>query len=137
MSKSQFTIYFEDPFWVGVYEREEEGSLRTAKIIFGPEPRDGEVYEFLLQNWHRLVFGPAVPADTRSTPNHNPKRTQRAIAKQLNQPGVGTKAQQAMKLAQEEGKQARKTRNRRQKLEEEERRFALRTQKRKEKHRGH
>ena len=51
--------------------------------------------------------------------------------------GIGTKAQQALKLQQEAGKQARKKRSRAEKEAEQERRFAQRQEKRKAKHRGH
>lgn len=32
------TVFFEDPFWVGVVERIAEGSLSASKITFGAEP---------------------------------------------------------------------------------------------------
>ncbi|MBE5961243.1 MAG: DUF2992 family protein, partial [Lachnospiraceae bacterium] len=47
------------------------------------------------------------------------------------------KAQQALKLQQEQGKLQRKTVSRAQKEMEKERQFNLRQEKRKEKHRGH
>lgn len=136
MCKSSFTVFFADPFWVGVYEREEEGRLHVCKVVFGAEPKDAEVYLFLLDNWAKLVFGPPVELMQRQKTIRNPKRKQRAIAKQL-VGGVGTKAQQAIKLAQQQGKQERKTQTQKKKQEEQERQFTLRTQKKKEKHKGH
>ena len=44
---STLTISFEAPFWVGLYEREEEGLYQVCKIPFGAEPKDYEVYAFL------------------------------------------------------------------------------------------
>ena len=35
---STLTISFEAPFWVGLYEREEEGLYQVCKIPFGAEP---------------------------------------------------------------------------------------------------
>lgn len=137
MSKSGFTVFFEEPFWVGVYEREENGLLRVSKVIFGAQPRDYEVYQFLLDNWHKLKFGPATPADVEHIPARNPKRVQRAIARQLRQAGAGTKAQQAIQLGRLEGKQARRDMSRRRKEEEQARQFSLRCQRKKEKHKGH
>ena len=29
-SRASFTVFFEDPFWVGVYEREEPGGLTAV-----------------------------------------------------------------------------------------------------------
>ena len=137
MCKSSFTVFFEDPFWVGIYERQEDECLRVCKVVFGAEPKDAEVYLFLLDKWAQLVFGPPIEAMGRRTEICNPKRRQRAIAKHLAAGGVGTKAQQAVKLAQMQGKQARKAQTKKKKQEEQERQFALRTQKKKEKHKGH
>ena len=38
----KLTIYFEDPFWVGVFERIENRKLSVAKVTFGMEPKDYE-----------------------------------------------------------------------------------------------
>ena len=42
--KSGLTVYFEESFWVGVFERYEDGKLSAAKITFGAEPKDFEIY---------------------------------------------------------------------------------------------
>lgn len=132
---SRLTVYFEAPFWVGVFERLENGRLSAAKVTFGAEPRDGEIYELILRQYHALTFGPAVPAAEKAA-SRNPKRVQREVKRQLQDRGVGTKSQQALKLQQEQNKQLRQTRQRAQKEAEEERRFALKQQKKKAKHRG-
>ncbi len=49
-----FSVFFEEPFWVGILEREVDGKLFVSKVTFGPEPRDYEVNEFLLKNYYRL-----------------------------------------------------------------------------------
>ena len=41
--QGRLTVYFEDPFWVGVFERIENGKLSAAKVTFGAEPKDYEV----------------------------------------------------------------------------------------------
>ena len=61
---------------------------------------------------------------------------QREVKKQVQETGIGTKSQQALKLQQEQGKQARRERSREQRLAEAERMFELKQQKKKEKHRG-
>jgi hypothetical protein len=134
---SKLTILFEEPFWVGLYEREEHGRYQVCKITFGAEPKDYEVYDFMLENWNRLRFSPSMNAAVVAEKRINPKRMQRRIHQQLQTAGVGTKAQQALKLQQEQGKQKRKAYSREQREAEQERRFALRQSKRKEKHRGH
>ncbi len=131
------TVLFEDPFWIGLYEKEWDGSYAVCKITFGAEPKDYQVLDFLLSNRQRLVFSPPVPAERKRPKPINPKRMQRSIGKSLGQTGVGTKAQQAMKLQQEQGKQARKVRTREEREAQKERQLALRQQKHKEKHKGH
>ena len=54
------TVFFEDPFWVGVFERIDDGKLSVCKVTFGAEPKDYDVWEFILQNYDRMVFSPAV-----------------------------------------------------------------------------
>lgn len=135
---SKLTVMFEEPFWIGLYEREYGGRYEVCKITFGPEPKDYEVYAFLLDNRQRLVFSPPIAAEKTKEKRINPKRMQRQISRQLaSYEGIGTKAQQALKLQHEEGKQARKKRTKEEKEAEAERRFEQRQQKRKDKHNGH
>ena len=136
MACAALTILFEDPFWIGLYEREEQGRYTAAKITFGAEPKDYEVYEFLQKYWKDLRFSPALPAATVKQAR-NPKRQLRLVHKKTQTSAMGTKAQQALKLQQEQGKQARLARTRQQRDAEAERKFQLRQKRRKEKHRGH
>lgn len=131
----RLTVYFEGPFWVGVFERIEDGKLSAAKVTFGAEPKDYEVYEFILKHYYSLQFSPAVAAVVKETAK-NPKKMQRDVIKQLRNTGIGTKSQQALKLQQEQNKQERKVKSREQKLAEARRMFELKQQKKKEKHRG-
>lgn len=134
---SSLTVMFEDPFWIGLYARYDNGRYSVCKITFGAEPKDREVYDFLLRNWSRLRFSPSVRTEFSAERRPNPKRMQRQINRDLTCVGIGTKAQQALKLQHSEGKQARLTRSREQREAESERRFAIRQEKRKEKHKGH
>ena len=129
------TVFFEDPFWIGVFERLSEGKLSVCKVTFGAEPKDYEIYDFVLKNYGRLRFSPAVAADVREAAR-NPKRVQREVRRQVQNTGIGTKAQQALKLQQEQWKTERKTAGRERREAEKQRRFELKQQKKKEKHRG-
>ncbi len=133
--EGKLTVYFEDPLWVGVFERIEDGKLSVCKVTFGAEPKDCEVWEFILRHYCELEFSPAVETGSRQ-PADNPKRRQREARKQLERTGVGTKSQQALQMQLEKNKQERNVKSREQKLAEEERLFALKQQKKKEKHRG-
>ena len=135
-SKSSLTILFEAPFWIGIYERSCNGKYEVCIITFGAEPKDYEVYEFLLKNWHKLKFSPPIQAEVIAERKINPKRMQREINSQLQDKGIGTKAQQALKLQNEQCKLERKTKSREQREAEKDRLFALRQEKKKAKHRG-
>lgn len=129
------TVYFEEPFWVGVVERQEGKRLSVAKVTFGAEPKDYEVYEHFLKHYYHLKFSPAVATAQREH-TCNPKRLQREVKRQLQSVGIGTKSQQALKLQQEQNKRERRSKTREQKQAEADRRFQLKQQKKKEKHRG-
>ena len=131
----KLTVFFEAPFWVGVFERISDGKLSVCKVTFGAEPKDYEIYDFILKNYVRLRFSPAVSTEVKQT-GHNPKRVQREIRKQVQSTGIGTKAQQALKLQQEQMKTERRTTSRIRREEEKQRQFELHQQKKKEKHRG-
>lgn len=132
----KLTVYFEEPFWVGVFERTFDGKLSVAKVTFGAEPKDYEVQEFISTRYYKdLRYSTAVAAVVKES-KKNPKRVQRDVRKQLQNAGIGTKSQQALKLQQEQDKQERKAKSREQKQAEAERMFELKQQKKKEKHRG-
>ena len=132
----KLTVYFEDPFWVGAFEEIKDGKLSVAKVTYGEEPKDYEVYESILKYYYSLQFSPAVATVVKET-KRNPKRMQRDAKKQMQENGIGTRSQQALKMQQEQNKHERKAKCREQKLAETERMFELKQQKKKEKHRGH
>ena len=131
----KLTVFFEEPFWVGVFECVSDGKLSVCKVTFGAEPKDYEIYDFILKNYYRLRFSPAVETEVKEAA-HNPKRVQREARKQIQNTGIGTKSQQALKMQQEQIKMERKTVSREQREAEKQRQFELKQQKKKEKHRG-
>ena len=58
----RLTVFFQEPFWVGVFERISDGELTVCKVTFGSEPRDCEIQTFILKNYARLRYSPAVTA---------------------------------------------------------------------------
>ena len=133
-SIGKLTVYFDDPFWVGVFEHIEDEKLSVCKITFGAEPKDYEILEFVLKYYSQLKFSPAVDVTVRKETT-NPKRIQREARKQTAD-GIGTKSQQALQLQREEHKLMRKTISKEKREAEKQRRYDLKQQKRKEKHRG-
>ena len=133
--ETKLTVYFDDPFWAGVFERFEDGKLSVCKVTFGAEPKDYDVWEFVLNNYYKLRFSPTVETELRQKAD-NPKRRQRNAKKQLEHTGIGTKSQQALQMQYEQNKQERKKISREQKQAEAERLFELKQRKKKEKHKG-
>ena len=101
-------VFFEEPFWIGVVERTSEEGLR---------------------------FSPAVEAVVR-VERLNPKRMQREAHRKVQEAGIGTKSQQALKLQHERLKTERKASGRERQEADQLRKFMLKQQKKKEKHRG-
>jgi len=135
--ESKITVLFDDPYWVAIIERVENCQLEAARIVFGPEPKDYEVYEYILSHYRTLSFSPPVETDkVESKRNTNPKRVQRQIRNQMASASIGTKAQQALKAQQEENKKERKIKSKEQREAAERRKFELKQKKKKEKHKG-
>ncbi len=134
--KASLTVFFEDPFWVGVFERIENGKLSVCKVAFGAEPKDYEVLEYILRHYYELPFSPAIETETRQ-PADNPKRRFRNARKYLENKGIGTKSQQALQKQREEKKEERRQTSREERDAEAQRRFKLKQEKKKKKRRGH
>ena len=135
ISSGQLTVYFEDPFWIGVFEIIEHGKLSVCKVTFGAEPKYYEILDFVLKNYYQLRFSPSVDV-VLGKEIRNPKRMQREIRKQSVASGIGTKSQQALQLQREEQKTERKENRRKKREAEKQFLYELRQQKRKKKHRG-
>lgn len=134
---SSFTVLFSEPFWIGIFERTNGKKYEVSKIVFGSEPKDCEIYDTLLKNYHKLKFSPPMSADKQSKSHINPKRMQRLVHKKVEQKYIGTKAQQALKLQHEKNKTERKSKSKDAKEQEIQRQFEIRQRKKLEKHKGH
>lgn len=130
------TVFFEKPFWVGVFERSINGKLSTCKIVFGPEPKDYDVYAYVLTAWYNLEFEKPTEFEPKEYVQKNPKRVKREISKQLQSRGISTKAQIAIQKDREQNKAARKKRQHVEKEAKKEYAFELKQNKQKEKRRG-
>ena len=133
---STLTVYHDGQFWVGLAEHVEGGRYGVTRIVFGAEPSDEEILQFVVGKWEKLSFFGGEPTEV-SKPARNPKRRAREAAKALKQPAMSTKAQQALAAQREAMKrESAQARNRR-RAEEADARYEQRKLKRKQKHRGH
>jgi hypothetical protein len=134
--EGKLTVYFEDPFWVGVFEREDETGYRVCRVVFGPEPTDAELLAYIQQEYANLDFGVPLKGQVEVVRKRIFKRVQREVRREM-EVGVGTKAQRAMQVALELTKKEREVMSRERREEEKELKFKLQQEKRKERHRGH
>lgn len=133
---STLTVYHDGQFWVGLTEHVEDERYGVARIVFGAEPSDEEILQFVVGKWEKLsFFGDEVTETSR--PAKNPKRRAREASRALKQPAMGTKAQQTL-ASQRDAMKRESVRARSQhRADEAEARFEQRKLKRKQKHRGH
>ncbi len=105
----QLTIFFKDPYWVGLIEIERESCLYAATHIFGAEPADQVVYQFVLRDLAELLPHMTAGISVEATKHRhvNPKRKQREAHRQVMQRGMSTKAQEAVKQQFEQNQQER------------------------------
>lgn len=133
----KLTVFFEGIFWVGVFEKISEERYEAARVVFGSEPKDYEVYDFILKNFNRINFSSSMELESIEEKRINPKRLQREVKKEVENSGASTKAQLAVKEQYEQLMLQRKRFSKEEKEEQLKRKFDLRQQKKKEKHRGH
>ena len=133
---STLTVFHDGQFWVGLAEHVEGGRYGVARIVFGAEPSDEEILQFVISRWARLSFFVGDPAEA-SKPAKNPKRRAHEAAKALKQPAMSTRAQQALANQRETMKRESAHVRSQRRAEEAEARFEQRKLKRKQKHRGH
>ena len=60
MRSITLTVFFDDPFWIGLFERLEDGTLTVCRQVFGSLPSDREIYDWLARATPALRFSPPV-----------------------------------------------------------------------------
>ena len=65
LNKSKFTVLFDDPFWVGIFERLEGDKLSVCKVTFGAEPTDAQIYDFLMSHYNKLQFSRPIKTEQK------------------------------------------------------------------------
>lgn len=133
------TIFYDKKYWVGAFERTDKEGYAVARHIFGAEPADSEIFEFILSHYHELKFG-ALREFNLEIKRMNPKRVQREVRREMEKlketARPSTLAQDYMREELEKKKKERKLQSSAEKLARKERQFFLKQQKKKEKHRG-
>ena len=131
----KLTFFFVNPFWVGIFEDFENDNLSVCKVTFGSEPKEYEIYDFILKKFYNLRFSNEMKSNFREKAK-NPKRRQREIKKELQSKKFLKKSEEILKLQYEENKKERKVKTKQEKELEKQRKFLLKQEKKKKKHRG-
>ena len=140
---SAFTVFFDGSLWMGVLEvTDDSGAVRAARHVFGAEPSDAELWEFIATYanslFDRAFAAPAGEASERRprAAARNPKRRARQAAREQRRLPASTASQRALALAREKRASERIVRRRADKDARARIRREARIAKRKAKHRG-
>lgn len=60
------TLFHDGQFYVGIFERREGLQLSVCRVVFGAEPKDGEIMDFLNRDFRRLSFSPKVKEERKA-----------------------------------------------------------------------
>ena len=135
----RLTVYFDGQFWCGLIERFDDGILSADRHIFGAEPKDGEIEDFVNHHLVKIIKNTAsgIGSNLPEIKKINPKRLKKLAALEMKSVSVSTKAQEALQQQLEANKKE-KQRIAKDRLEElKEYKRAIAVEKRKKKHRGH
>ncbi len=135
------TVLLENSLWAGIFERDDDEGYAVARKIFGSEPSDAELYDFVSHHYIELKFSEPQKEIKLIIKRKNPKRVLREVKKQIKKSSNNhvpmTRAEEALKLELEKNKKQRHQISRAEKLAKAEVKFQLKQQKKKQKHRGH
>ncbi|MGN7942282.1 YjdF family protein [Virgibacillus sp. 6R] len=135
----KLTIYYDGQFYIGLIEIVSENKLKAYRYIFGKEPKDQEVLDFVNRHLIRLIESKeqiGITIQQKTQKKLNPKRMQRKVSKELKQFSVSSKAQEAIKAEYEQRKKEKSAENKQ--LGEEKKAYIrnAKVQKAKNKHKG-
>lgn len=134
------TIKLENSLWVGIFERDDNEGYAVTRYIFGSEPTDPELYEFVTTHYYELKFSEPHGNINLLIKRKKYKRVLRDVRKEMKKLSSGTqttRAQEVLRLELEKNKKVKKTITKQQKEAERDEKFNLRQIKKKKKMRGH
>ncbi|WP_313803487.1 YjdF family protein [Cytobacillus sp.] len=135
----KLTIYYDGQFYVGLIEIVSNNTLKAYRHIFGNEPKDQEVLDFVNRDLLLLIQKhkqAGVSIDKNFKKKINPKRLQRSVSKELKQPFFSSKAQEAIKKEYEQRKKVQSTKIKQLREEQKQHKREIKLQKAKRKHRS-
>jgi len=133
---SVFTIFFEDPFWVGILEENYNGINYMGKHIFGAEPSNSELLLFYVYEFENINKIKISETDIK-TKKMNFKKSISKSKKAQNKIGVGTKSQNLFKMAFEKTMCIKKKEMKLEEIMNNEEKYKKKQEKKLEKKKGH
>lgn len=134
------TVTLERSLWVGIFERTDKKGYAVARKLFGGEPADPQLYEFISTHFYQLKF--TEPHDFKLViKRKNPKRILREVRREMERAKADliseTRAQEVLRFELEKNKKTKKKISRTDKQAKAQRSFLVRQEKKKKKKRGH
>jgi hypothetical protein len=133
---SVFTIFFEDPFWVGILEENYDEKNYMGKHIFGAEPSNSDLIQFYIYEFDKIkkikISESNIEAKKMSF-----KKSLNKAKKIQDKKGIGTKSQNLFQKAFEETMDIKKKLSRAGERADKEEKYIKKQEKKLEKRKGH
>lgn len=105
------TVKIENSLWIVIFEKINNSGYAVARAVFGSEPTDPEVYNYISNHFYQLRF--TQPQDFELIiKRKNPKRIQREVKRDMEKIKLGlfntTMAQEALRIELEKNKKEKK-----------------------------
>jgi hypothetical protein len=133
---SIFTVFFEDPFWVGVLEENYDGINYMGKHIFGAEPSNSELLNFYVYEFDKIKKIKIGETNIK-TKKISFKKSLNKSKQVQNKIGIGTKSQNLFQKSLEEAMDIKKKEKKIEEILDKEEKYKKKLEKKIEKKKGH
>lgn len=134
------TVLLEKSIWTAIFERNDSEGFAVARKIFGNEPTDPELYNFILMNFPELHFTEPQRFDL-VIKRKNPKRIQREVRIEMKKIKSSfpkeTFAQEILRIDLEQNKKKKRSISSAERARILNEKFLIKQEKKKKKHRDH
>jgi hypothetical protein len=133
---SVFTVFFEDPFWVGILEENYNGINYMGKHIFGAEPSNSELLLFYIYEFDKIdkIKVSEVEIETKKIGFKKSLNKSRKAQAKI---GIGTKSQDLFRKAFEEIMVIKKKGKKEEEILDKEEKYRKKQEKKLEKRKGY
>ncbi|MFC6182118.1 YjdF family protein [Lactiplantibacillus daowaiensis] len=137
-NQCKLTVFFDQQFYRGVFERQSEQGYQVARVTFGTQPPSPILLmQFINRSWPRLRWATTETADDSLEYHHRIKQRQRQARRELNRQGSSQRATKLLKLTHQHNLVLKKQRRQQQRQQHATIVRSKRLAKRQAKRRGH